>query len=94
MGFGAKLDGFAQLRGILFLFLLLDSGFSSEQIDGGSGREKSLMLLPLQRLTQKSEETRWRDDADFSRQRLSDGGAALVLSWEAKLACFSLAKEI
>ena len=55
VGLCAKLNRFSQLRRIFLLFLLLDGGFSSEQIDGSARRKQALMLLPFQRLTQKGE---------------------------------------
>lgn len=49
------LDVSAELGGETLLLHIFDGCFSPEQVDGHTGRQEALMLLPLQRL--KEEET-------------------------------------
>lgn len=51
------LDVSAELGGESFLLHIFDGSFTSEQINGHTRRQETLMLLPLQRL--EEEYTQW-----------------------------------
>lgn len=51
--FAQYLDVPAQLSRESLLLYILDCSFASEQIDGHTRRQESLMLLPLQRLSER-----------------------------------------
>ena len=57
MSHARNLDLPAELGGETLLLHILNGSFPPEQVDSGSGREETLMLLPLQRLNNKPVDT-------------------------------------
>lgn len=52
-----NLDLSAELGGETLLLHILNGSFTPEQVDSGTRREETLMLLPLQRLENKPADT-------------------------------------
>lgn len=57
MSHNKNLDLSAELGGETLLLHILHGSFTPEQVDGGTRREETLMLLPLQRLKNKPVDT-------------------------------------
>ena len=53
VGLGAELDLSGELGGKLLVLLLPHGGLASEQVNLGTGGQKTLVLLPLEGLTQE-----------------------------------------
>ena len=55
-----------KLGGELLVLLLPHGGLPPEQVDLAAGREKALVLLPLESLAQQSQQTTGRDHGDLA----------------------------
>ena len=76
---GCYLDGVKDLCWVRFLLLRRAGRSPSEEIVGCPRRQKSLMLLPLQGLTQQRKQPGGRDHTDLRRQSLGDVSSLLLL---------------